>query len=120
MKIAKKLIVVSVLATIAFSSFAAKGGLKAGTYTGKAQGRNGPVTVSVTVTAKAIKKVVVDSHTETPGISDAAFDKIPAAIAKKNTLNVDTVTGATVTSNAIIEAVADAVSQAGGNPADWK
>lgn len=115
----KKLIVVCVLAVIAFAAFAAKGGLKAGTYKATVEGRNGPITVSVTVNAKAVKKVVIDSHDETPGISDPAIEKIPAAIAKKNTLKVDSVTGATITSNAIIDAVADAISQAGGNPADW-
>lgn len=116
----KKLIVVCMLAVIAFTAFAAKGGLEAGTYTGKAQGRNGTITVSVTVTAKAVKKVVVESHSETPGISDGAFEKIPATIAKKNTLKVDAISGSTITCNAIINAVADAISQAGGNPDDWK
>lgn len=116
----KKLIVVCVLAVIAFAAFAAKGGMKAGTYKGTADGRNGPITVSVTVTAKAVKKVAIDSHSETPGISDSALKDIPAAIAKKNTLKVDAISGSTVTCNGIINAVADAISKAGGNPDDWK
>ena len=45
------------------------------------------------------------SHTETAGISDGAIEKIPAAIVEKQSTDVDTVSGATVTSKAIIEAV---------------
>ena len=88
----------------------------AGTYTASAKGNNGDVTVSVTFSDTAITAVEVTAHGETAGISDAAIEKIPAAIVEGQTLAVDAVSGATNTSNAILTAVADCVSQAGGNP----
>ena len=87
----------------------------AGIYTSTQTGKNGPVEVEVTFADKKIKSVEVVSHTETPGISDAAIERIPAQIVKDQTLAVDVVAGASYTSNAILIAVADAVNQAGGD-----
>ena len=93
---------------------------KAGTYTAAAQGMNGDVTVHVTFSDSAIKKIEIGKHGETPGISDAAIKKMPEQILKTQSLAVDTVSGATLTSNAILEAVASAVEQAGGDVAALK
>lgn len=87
----------------------------AGTYTASAQGNNGPVEVSVTFDGDKITEVTVTNHAETAGIAEAPVEKIPAAIVAGQTLNVDTVSGATMTSNAILAAVADCVLQAGGD-----
>ena len=87
-----------------------------GTYTATAQGNNGDVTVEVTFDADAITGVAVTAHAETPGLSDGAIEQIPAAIVAQQSLAVDTVSGATNTSKAILAAVADAVVQAGGSP----
>lgn len=86
-----------------------------GTYTGTAAGKNGDVKVEVTFSANAIDSVKVVEHSETAGISDGAIENIPAAIVENQSLAVDTVSGATVTSDAILQAVADAVAQAGGD-----
>ena len=86
-----------------------------GTYTGTAAGKNGDVKVEVTFSANAIDSVKVVEHSETAGISDGAIENIPAAIVENQSLAVDTVSGATVTSDAILKAVADAVAQAGGD-----
>ena len=86
-----------------------------GTYTASAQGNNGPVELSVTFSEDAITKITIGKHGETTGISDAAFEKIPAAIIKNQSLAVDAISGATYTSQAILDAVADCVAQAGGN-----
>ena len=86
-----------------------------GTYTATAQGNNGPVTVSVTVSADAITDVTVVEHSETAGLSDRPIAEIPAAIVENQSLAVDTVSGATNSSNAILTAVADCVAQAGGD-----
>ena len=86
-----------------------------GTYTGTAAGKNGDVKVEVTFSANAIDSVKVVEHSETAGISDGAIENIPAAIVENQSLAVDTVSGATVTSDAILNAVADAVAQAGGD-----
>ena len=86
-----------------------------GTYTATAQGNNGPVTVSVTFSADAITDVTVVEHSETAGQSDRPIAEIPAAIVENQSLAVDTVSGATNSSNAILTAVADCVAQAGGD-----
>ena len=86
-----------------------------GTYTATAQGNNGPVTVSVTFSADAITDVTVVEHRETAGLSDRPIAEIPAAIVENQSLAVDTVSGATNSSNAILTAVADCVAQAGGD-----
>ena len=84
-------------------------------YTASAQGNNGPVAVTVEFSENEILSVVVGEHAETPGISDAPISRIPEAIVSEQTLDVDTVSGATHTSEAILTAVADCVAQAGGN-----
>ena len=86
-----------------------------GTYTGTAAGKNGDVKVEVTFSANAIDSVKVVEHSETAGISDGAIENIPTAIVENQSLAVDTVSGATITSDAILKAVADAVAQAGGD-----
>ena len=95
---------------------AAEGVYTPGVYTAAAAGRNGDVTVEVEFSADAIVSVSVREHTETAGIADPALERIPAAIVDGQTLAVATVSGATMTSEAILNAVADCVKQAGGDP----
>lgn len=105
------------LATLTVSACSSKSAdtasYTAGTYTGSAQGRNGEVVVEVTLSTSKIEKVEVVEHTETAGIADAALEKIPAAIVENQSLAVDTVSGATITSKAIIEASEAALVAAG-------
>lgn len=93
---------------------------KAGTYAATAQGKVGDIKVEVTFTDNAIEKIKVIEHNETPGIAEPAIEKIPAGIIKDQTLLVDSVSGATLTGNAIIKAVEDCVVQAGGKVEDLK
>ena len=95
-----------ILAVLLFAASAAS----ADVLTGSAQGLNGPVTVEVTVEDNVIKDVAVVDHSDTPGISDAAINAIPAAIVAANSPDVDTVAGATFTSNGIIGAVRAALN----------
>ena len=102
--------------TAATTEAAAEAGIYTpGTYTGVGTGKNGDVKVEVTFSANAIDSVKVVEHAETAGISDGAIENVPAAIVEAQSLAVDTVSGATVTSEAILAAVADAVQQAGGD-----
>lgn len=87
---------------------------KAGTYKGAAEGHNGDVSVEVTVSESAITAVKVVEHEETDGIADGALNTIPDAIVKANGVEVDTVSGCTDTSEAIIEAVKAALEKAKG------
>lgn len=72
------------------------------------------ITVSVTITDGKIADVVIDEITDHPStITDAPCAQIPAAIVENQSYNVDTVTGATFTSNSIKNAVRDCLEQAG-------
>ena len=86
-----------------------------GTYQGTSEnGMGGKVTVEVTVDANAITNVTVAEHAETPGISDPAIEQIPTAIVEANSTEVEAVSGATITSTAICEAVDKALAVARG------
>ncbi|BBF43518.1 fumarate reductase flavoprotein subunit [Lachnospiraceae bacterium KM106-2] len=88
---------------------------KEGTYTGSGTGKNGAVKVEVEFAKDSIKNVKVTEQKETEGIADPAIEKIPTKIVDSQSLAVDVVSGATITSNAIIDAVTDCVKQAGGD-----
>lgn len=92
-----------------------EGKFKPGTYTAEAQGRNGIIRVSVTVDENSIKEVKILEHSESVGIADAAIEKIPLKIVEGQTLAVDVVAGSTITSNAILLAVEEALKQAGAD-----
>lgn len=88
---------------------------KEGTYKESARGRNGNVNVTVKIADNRIQKIDVDTNLESHGICEAAAEEVPKEIIKNQNLTVDTVTGATFTSNAIIMAVGDAIDKAGGD-----
>ena len=92
----------------------------AGTYTAAAKGMGGDVNVEVTFSDTEIVEVKIGEHNETAGISDPAIAKVPEAIVAYQSLAVDTVSGATITSNAILTAVEDCVKQAGADPEELK
>lgn len=93
---------------------------KAGTYTASSDGNNGPVTVSVTFSDSEITSVEVTDQSETPSIAETALTTIPQEIVEQQSIGVDIVTGSTRTSEAILNAVADCITQAGANPEDYK
>ena len=84
-----------------------------GVFKGTGAGMMGPIEVEVTVEGDAITKVEVLSHSETAGISDPALTGVVDAIVKANSAEVDIVAGATMTSNGIKEAVANALAGTG-------
>ncbi len=86
--------------------------LKDGAYDATVDGQNGPMTVKVTITEGKIANVEIVSHNETAGIAQGAFDVVPAAIVNNNDATVDTVAGATLTSNRIMNAVVLCLEQA--------
>lgn len=80
-------------------------------YIGTAEGMGGTLTVKVTMDGDKIAKVEVVSHTESEGISDPAIETVPDAIVEAQSTEVETVSGATVTSKAILAAVEDALTK---------
>ena len=92
------------------------GGAKEGTYEATEKGFGGDVTVKVTVDKDGkVTAVDVEADSETPDLGGKAAPKIAQDILDNQSLAVDAVSGATYTSNAILEAVADCVTQAGGD-----
>lgn len=77
--------------------------------TGKANGFGGVVVVEVTMENETITNVEVVEHSESAGISDAALAEVPARIVEANSTEVDITSGATYSSNAIIDAVNNAL-----------
>lgn len=71
--------------------------------------------MDVTFSEDAITDIVVKDHQETAGIADAAINDLPGKIVASQSLAVDAKSGATFTSEGIVNAVADAVAQAGGD-----
>ena len=98
----------------AASKYVQESGAAGGPLTGTANGFGGPITVSVTMDGDKITAVEIVSNSETPEIAGAALEQIPAAIVAANSPDVDIVSGATYTSNGIINAVKNALDSAGG------
>lgn len=88
---------------------------KAGTYTGEGEGIHGAIQVEVTVDENNIKDVKVVEHGETPGVSDLAIKNIPENIVKTQSLAVDVVAGATMSSQGILDGVTQALEKAGAD-----
>ena len=92
----------------------------AGTYKGVAQGYSAELTVSVEIDdAGQIIAVSVGDHEETPDIGTIPIDKIPQQIIDLQSLDVDAISGATITRDAIVVAVANALESANLNPDDY-
>ena len=91
-----------------------------GDFTGTAKGFGGDVSVTLTLTDGAITGCTAEGKDETEGVGSQAIAKMPGEIAESGSIAVDGVSGATLTSTAIKEAVAAALTAAGLNPDDYK
>lgn len=91
--------------------------LTPGTYQATRHGHHSNVTVETVVTEDAISSVNVIENGDSYGISDLAISTVAPAIVEHQSVSVDTVTGATMTSRAILSAVEDCLTQAGGEDA---
>lgn len=99
----------------ASSSTAASGDAiyTAGTYTGTATGI-GEVKVTMTFSETAITEVVIDASNETESIGGVAAPTLQDAIMAAQNAEIDNVSGATVTTNAVKKAAASCIEQAMG------
>lgn len=86
-----------------------------GTFSGEANGFGGAVKVTITTDASSITDVVVEGANETPAIGGAALETLATEIKTAQSSEIDIVTGATITSNAVIEAAGKAIAAAKGN-----
>ncbi|MDF2802451.1 MAG: flavocytochrome c [Anaerocolumna sp.] len=88
----------------------------AGTYTATVSGMH-EMTVTVKVSETEILDIQID-HEETPGVGEPAVKSIPAEILEIQGLGVDAVSGATLSSNAVINGVTECLKQAGASDDD--
>lgn len=114
----KKIRLISlVMALILCAVFAANAAtFVPGTYEGEGKGRNDQIKVSVTVDDKGITEIKVLEHKETDGFGEKAFEGVTKAIIDGQTLKVDAVAGATLSSNGLLIAVADALTKGKMDP----
>ena len=87
-----------------------------GQYCVTAPGHNGDLPMVVTLSMDRIESIDIDTEGESEGIADVVFKRIPSQILEGQTLNVDILSGASVTSNGVIDGVAKAIKMAGANP----
>lgn len=90
-----------------------------GTYTQEVNGYGGPMEVAVTVTGGDIAEVEVTDHHETPGVGRDAIEKIIPMVIEHQTTEYDAVSGATVTSFAMRNAIRTALTEAGAAENDF-
>ena len=109
-------IAMATAAVFASAAYAAPA-FEAGTYQAKAPGMHGDVVVETMFAKDRIEAVKVVKQAETQGIGTKAVEVLPGRIVEAQSPNVDGVSGATLTSNAIRTAVAECVKQAGVDPA---
>lgn len=96
------------------------GAAATGSFEGTAYGMQGPIKVQVALESGAIKGVKIVAAKETPNVVKVAFERIPALIVEHQALGIDAVCGATLASNGIKNAVADAIKKAGMDPAPFR
>lgn len=114
-----KKIYVSLLICLIMLSLTACAGnnqYKAGTYTGSAQSKDGPVKVEATFSKDRIEAIKIISNEDNPEYATKAVAGMPGIILNKQSLGVDAVSGATLTSRGILAAVAQCVQEAGVDP----
>ena len=99
------------------SSTSAAGGVS-GNFTGTAKGM-GEVSVTLTLTDNVITDCTAKGDEETPGIGSVVIEQFPGEVVEGNTINLDSISGATITSNAFVEAAKAALTEAGLNPDDY-
>lgn len=86
-----------------------------GTYEGSANSTGGALVVAVTVSEHTIDAIEIVTCNDTDGVKDVPLERIPAQIIENQSLNVDAVSGATLTSLFLKNAITDAVKQATDN-----
>lgn len=95
--------------------------MKSGKYQVKAKGHGSEsMPMEVDIEDDRIKQIKIDSSGETKGVADEVFKRLPKQIIDNQTLNLDAVSGATISSNGVIDGVAKAIDEAGGDSAEWK
>ena len=88
-----------------------------GTYEGEGQGMESTIKVAVTLSADRIEKIEVLESDETPAIGETALESLPQAVVDAQSTQIDSISGATITSQGFFDAVNAALTAAGVDPA---
>lgn len=91
-----------------------------GAWVGSGIGKHGDMQIEVVTKDGKIDRINVLKSRETQGMGDTAIDQMSKLIVDNQTLDVDTVSGATLSSMAFLTAVGNALDQSGAKAADWK
>ncbi len=83
-----------------------------GIFEGVGDGLLGQIRVRVEIEKDKIKDITVIDYFDTPGYSDAVFEYLPAKIIEENSVEVDCISGATITSKGFLDAVKAALEKA--------
>ena len=114
----RKLSLVAVAVAMAASiSLPMQAFAKDGVYTATSAGRNGGIDVEVTIKSDKIASVKVLDWSETTPVADATRTELVSNIVKYQSTDVDSISGATLSSFAIKDAVVQCIEQAGLDPA---
>lgn len=110
--------IVSLILTLALCAMTGTGVCESlyapGIYEASVNGMGGPVEVKVEFSESAIVSVTAVGEKETKGLGDVALEKLIPAVMQAQSAELNAVTGATITSNAMLQAVASCINQAKG------
>lgn len=111
------LLVVAMMFVVVFGVAKESGGPGGadGVYEGQSAGYGGPIVARVTIRSGAIENIEVTGDSETEGLGSVAVETLPGTMLEEKTIQVDGVSGATISSNAIKKAVKAALANAGLN-----
>lgn len=116
----KRLAAFLLVLTILFTSACGKkSDLVSGSFSGNAKGYGGDIRVTITLENSVITRCTAEGPNETMGIGSVAVEKLPSQIASTNSIAVDTISGATISSNAILAAAKEALTTAGLDPQNY-
>ena len=104
---------------LAFAVGFANAAPKDGTYKSRVMGHNAPFNVLVTLKDGAVTDINVTHNLESPGVGKVAVEKLTESILRGQTVKVDVVSGATLTSFAFLKGVRDCLKQAGADMSEF-
>ncbi len=120
MKSVKRICLLTTIGCVLFVVVACQSSVKYedGVYYGESEGYYSMVKVEVVITTGQIESVTIVDHNEPTILADIVFDELPPKIIKNNGTEVDIVSGATYTSNSLIDAVNKALEKADNDDSD--
>jgi urocanate reductase len=89
-----------------------------GTFEGTGQGKDGAIRVNLTLEKNVITEIEITESHETEGLSEAPMQEVINQVLTKNNLTIDEVSGASYSTNGLLEAIESALGAAGMTVAD--